>query len=81
MSSFSVLDVNFSISEKWTAPVERKLLTYYYERVYRFNNDHIDNTTLWKEIVQVNTAFYIFDAASIKKSLLYLCYIDLGFFF
>lgn len=41
-----------TMPKKWTAPVERKLLTYYYERVYRFNNDHIDNTTLWKEIVQ-----------------------------
>ncbi|XP_045130992.1 uncharacterized protein LOC123516046 [Portunus trituberculatus] len=41
-----------SVPKKWSAAVERKLLTYYYERVYRFNNDHIDNTTLWKEIVQ-----------------------------
>ncbi|XP_063859876.1 uncharacterized protein LOC135100671 isoform X1 [Scylla paramamosain] len=41
-----------SLPKKWTVPVERKLLTYYNERVYRFNNDHIDNTTLWKEIVQ-----------------------------
>lgn len=34
--------------------MERKLLTYYHERVYRFNNDHVDNSSLWKEIVQVS---------------------------
>lgn len=42
-------------SEKWTMAMERNLLTYYRERVYRFNNDHVDNSILWKEIVQVSS--------------------------
>nr|XP_053628700.1 uncharacterized protein LOC128686077 [Cherax quadricarinatus] len=32
-------------------PIERQLLKYYQERVYRFNNDHVNNTALWQEIV------------------------------
>lgn len=41
-----------TMTKKWTVAMERNLLTYYHERVYRFNNDHVDNSILWKEIVQ-----------------------------
>lgn len=41
--------------------MERNLLTYYHERVYRFNNDHVDNSILWKEIVQVSTIMDFLD--------------------
>lgn len=41
--------------------MERNLLNHYRERVYRFNNDHVDNSILWKEIVQVSTVVDFLD--------------------
>ncbi|XP_071529650.1 uncharacterized protein [Panulirus ornatus] len=40
-----------SLTKKWTVPIERMLLKFYHERVYRFNNEHVNNITLWQEIV------------------------------
>ncbi|KAG7160331.1 uncharacterized protein LOC121876175 [Homarus americanus] len=41
-----------TLKKNWTVPIERHLLAYYHERVYRFNNEHVNNTELWQEIVQ-----------------------------
>lgn len=41
-----------TLKKKWTLPIERLLLKCYHERVYRFNNEHVNNTALWQEIVQ-----------------------------
>ncbi|CAL4181990.1 unnamed protein product [Meganyctiphanes norvegica] len=38
--------------KRWTQPVERVLLAAYQARVYRFNNEHVNNNGLWQEIVQ-----------------------------
>ncbi|XP_069163528.1 uncharacterized protein [Procambarus clarkii] len=40
------------LKKKWSIPIERQLLKYYHERVYRFNNDYVNNSALWEEIVE-----------------------------
>lgn len=50
----------YCASERWSLAMERKLLTLYHDRVYLFNNDHVDNSVLWKEIVQVSVALHVF---------------------
>lgn len=40
-----------TVKRNWTHPVERKMLFLYRDRIYRFNNEHIDKLELWEEIV------------------------------
>ncbi|KAK4297574.1 hypothetical protein Pmani_030027 [Petrolisthes manimaculis] len=41
-----------AVTKRWTLPLERILLAGYQERVYRFNNEIINNNELWQEIVK-----------------------------
>ncbi|KAK7069957.1 hypothetical protein SK128_000937 [Halocaridina rubra] len=41
-----------SVKKNWTYAIDRELLMLYRNRIYRFNNEHVNNNALWEEIVQ-----------------------------